>query len=71
MPFGGYAAARINAELGGQDDAGGLINDYLEPCYDVRVKRRWSISSPQCFAEFLKRVDIAGSRITHCETEAR
>ncbi len=37
MPFGAYAAARINAECGGEHDVGGLLNDFLEPRSDVRA----------------------------------
>jgi hypothetical protein len=37
MPFGAYAAARINAETEAKHDVGGLLNDFLEPRSDVRA----------------------------------
>lgn len=37
MPFGAYAAARINAETGAEHDVGRLLNDYFEPRSDARA----------------------------------
>lgn len=36
MPFGAYAAARINAETDATHDVAKLLNDFLEPRSDVR-----------------------------------
>jgi hypothetical protein len=37
MPFGAYAAARLNAEHDRSHDVGKLLNDYFEPISDVRA----------------------------------